>query len=94
MSGLGAMEGRANGHIPTNQCKCGSRSGKACGQEGSAGELRSQGVKPTQVKPAEIGAMAQAYLSQHPELWRTALERAQHMAQEDELRKRKPRRSV
>jgi len=57
-------------------------------------ELRSQGVKPTQVKPAEIGAMAQAYLSQHPELWRTALERAQHMAQEDELRKRKPRRSV
>ena len=51
-------------------------------------ELRSQGVRPTQVKPAEISAKAQAYLANHPELYRAALERAQHMAQKDELRRR------
>jgi len=57
-------------------------------------ELRAQGVRPTQVKPAEISALAHTYLANHPELWRAALERAQHMAQKDELRRRKPHRSV
>ena len=40
-------------------------------------ELRSQGVRVSLVKPAEISAKAQAYLQSHPELYREALERAQ-----------------
>ena len=56
-------------------------------------ELRAQGVRPTQVKPAEISARANEYLSQHPELWRAALERAQRLAQKDELRKAQRRKS-
>jgi NAD(P)-dependent dehydrogenase (short-subunit alcohol dehydrogenase family) len=54
-------------------------------------ELRAQGVRVTLVKPAEISAKAQVYLSQHPELYREALERAQRMAKEDELRKARRR---
>jgi len=59
-------------------------------------ELRAQGVRPTLVKPAEISAMAHNYLANHPELYRAALERAQRLAREDELRKaqRRKRRSV
>jgi len=45
-------------------------------------ELRAQGVRPTQVRPTEISAKAQAYLANHPELWRVALERAQHLGPE------------
>ena len=56
-------------------------------------ELRAQGVRPTLVKPAEISARANEYLGQHPELWRVALERAQRMAEKDELRKAQRRKS-
>jgi hypothetical protein len=42
-------------------------------------ELRSQGVRVTLVKPAEISAKAQSYLADHPELYREALERAQRL---------------
>ena len=42
-------------------------------------QLRSQGVRVSLVKPAEIGVRANEYLSQHPELYREALERAQRM---------------
>ena len=42
-------------------------------------QLRADGVRPTLVKPAEISARANEYLSQHPELWRDALERAQRL---------------
>ena len=38
-------------------------------------ELRSQGVRVSLVKPAEISVRANEYLSQHPELYREALER-------------------
>ena len=42
-------------------------------------ELRSQGVRVSLVKPAEISAKAHSYLSQHPELFKEALERAQRL---------------
>ena len=42
-------------------------------------ELRAQGVRVSLVKPAEISARANEYLSPHPELYRAALERAQHL---------------
>ena len=44
-------------------------------------QLRSEGVRVTLVKPAEISAKAQSYLSQHPELYREALERARRLSQ-------------
>ena len=54
-------------------------------------QLRADGVRVSLVKPAEISANAQVYLEQHPELYREALERAQRMAKEDELRKARRR---
>ena len=42
-------------------------------------ELRSQGVRVSLVKPAEISAKAQVYLADHPELYQEALERALRM---------------
>jgi len=39
-------------------------------------ELRSEGVRVTLVKPSEIGAKAQVYLADHPELYQEALERS------------------
>jgi short-subunit dehydrogenase len=42
-------------------------------------ELRSQGVRVTLVKPADIAAQAKVYLEQHPELFQQALERAKQM---------------
>jgi hypothetical protein len=54
-------------------------------------QLRAEGVRVSLVKPAEISARAQVYLEQHPELYREALERAQPMAEEDELRKARRR---
>ena len=42
-------------------------------------ELRSEGVRVSLVKPAEISAKAQSYLADHPELYREALERAQRL---------------
>ena len=42
-------------------------------------ELRSQGVRVSLVKPAEISVRAQVYLQSHPELYREALERAQRL---------------
>jgi hypothetical protein len=44
-------------------------------------QLRSEAVRPTLVKPAEVSAKAQAYLANHPELYREALERAQRLSQ-------------
>ena len=42
-------------------------------------QLRSQGVRVSLVKPADISVKAQAYLQSHPELYREALERAQRL---------------
>ena len=42
-------------------------------------QLRSQGVRVSLVKPAEISAKVRAYLQAHPELYQQALERAQRM---------------
>jgi hypothetical protein len=50
-------------------------------------ELRSQGKKAYLVKPAEISARAQSYLSQHPELYREALERAERLERKSRLRR-------
>src|SRR5215469_6332927 len=51
-------------------------------------ELRAQGVRVSLVKPAEVSARAQVYLSQHPELWREAVERAQRLGMFEKRRKR------
>jgi hypothetical protein len=51
-------------------------------------ELRSQGVRVSLVKPAEISVRANEYLSQHPELYREALERAQRMGLFEKPRRR------
>ena len=51
-------------------------------------ELRAQGVRVSLVKPAEISAKAQVYLSQHPELYREALERAQRLKLYEKPRRR------
>ena len=42
-------------------------------------QLRAQGVRLSHVRYAEIVSRANAYLSDHPELYREALERAQHL---------------
>ena len=42
-------------------------------------QLRAQGVRVSLIGPADISARAHEYLSQHPELYRQALERAQLM---------------
>jgi hypothetical protein len=42
-------------------------------------ELRSQGVRVSLVRPAEISVRANDYLRQHPELYQEALVRAQLM---------------
>jgi hypothetical protein len=57
-------------------------------------ELRSQGVRVSLVKPAEISAKAQVYLQSHPELYREALERAQRMGMYEKRRRRRASRSV
>ena len=51
-------------------------------------QLRSEGVRVTLVKPAEISAKAQSYLSQHPELYREALERAQRLSMFEKPKRR------
>ena len=52
-------------------------------------KLRSQGVRVSLVKPAEISAKAQVYLSQHPELYREALERAQRLGMYEKPKRRR-----
>ena len=42
-------------------------------------ELSAQGVRVSHVRYAEIVSRANAYLSDHPELYQEALERAQHL---------------
>jgi hypothetical protein len=54
-------------------------------------ELRSQGVRVSLVKPAEISVKAQAYLADHPELYQQALERAQRMGMYEKPRRRRSR---
>ena len=51
-------------------------------------QLRSQGVRVSLVKPAEISAKAQVYLQSHPELYREAFERAQRMGMYQKPRRR------
>jgi len=51
-------------------------------------ELRSQGVRVSLVKPAEISAKAQVYLQSHPELFKEALERAQRLKLYEKPRRR------
>ena len=51
-------------------------------------ELRSQGVRVSLVKPSDISARAQVYLSQHPELYREALERAQRLGMFEKPKRR------
>jgi hypothetical protein len=53
-------------------------------------QLRSEGVRVTLVKPAEISAKAQVYLADHPELYQQALERAQRMGLFEKRRRRNP----
>src|SRR5262249_54511622 len=50
-------------------------------------EMRRRGVRVSLVKPAEISA-TQVYLSQHPELYREALERAQRLGLFEKRRRR------
>ena len=57
-------------------------------------QLRSQGVRVSLVKPADISAKAQVYLSQHPELYRAALERAQRLGMYEKPRRWRASRSV
>jgi hypothetical protein len=52
-------------------------------------ELRSQGVRVSLVKPAEISARAQVYLQAHPELFKEALERAQRLGMYEKPRRRR-----
>jgi hypothetical protein len=52
-------------------------------------QLRSQGVRVSLVKPAEISAKAQVYLADHPELYREALERAQRLGMYEKPRRRR-----
>jgi hypothetical protein len=51
-------------------------------------QLRSQGVRVSLVKPAEISARAQVYLQSHPELYREAFERAQLMGMYEKPKRR------
>jgi hypothetical protein len=51
-------------------------------------QLRADGIRPWLVKPAEVSARAQSYLSQHPELYREALERAQRLSMFDKPKRR------
>ena len=57
-------------------------------------QLRSQGVRVSLVKPAEISAKAQVYLQSHPELYRAAVERAQRLGMYEKPRRRRASRSV
>ena len=52
-------------------------------------ELRSQGVRVSLVKPAELSVKAQVYLTDHPELYRAALERAQRLGLYEKPRRRR-----
>jgi hypothetical protein len=52
-------------------------------------ELRSQGVRVSLVKPAEISARAQVYLANHAELYREALERAQRLGLYEKPKRRR-----
>jgi hypothetical protein len=52
-------------------------------------ELRSQGVRVSLVKPAEISAKAQVYLQAHPELYREALLRAQRLGMFEKPKRRR-----
>jgi hypothetical protein len=54
-------------------------------------ELRSQGVRVSLVKPAEISVRANEYLRQHPELYREALVRAQLMGCFEKPKRRRRR---
>jgi hypothetical protein len=54
-------------------------------------KLRDQGVRVSLVPMRQIREQADLYLSQHPELFDFARERAQRMAEEDELRKARRR---
>ena len=51
-------------------------------------QLRSQGERVSLVKPAEISVKAQAYLADHPELYRAALERAQRLGLYEKRRRK------
>ena len=51
-------------------------------------QLRADGVRVSLVKPAEISARAIEYLSQLPELYREALERAQRLGLFEKRRRR------
>jgi hypothetical protein len=55
-------------------------------------QLRSQGVRVSLVKPAEISERTREYLCQHPELYQEALVRAQLMGCFEKPKRR--RRSV
>ena len=51
-------------------------------------QLRSEGVRVSLVKPAEVSARAHEYLSQHPELYREALARAQRLGMYEKPKRR------
>ena len=51
-------------------------------------QLRAAGVRVSLVMPAEVSVRANEYLSQHPELYREALERAQRLKLYEKPRRR------
>jgi hypothetical protein len=54
-------------------------------------QLRAEGVRVTLVKPREINEKATAYLAQHPEVWRLAIQRAHKLDYEEGQRKERQR---
>jgi protein involved in temperature-dependent protein secretion len=50
-------------------------------------QLRDQGVRVSLVKPSEVQERATAYLAQHPEVWRLALDRAHQLDEIEGQRK-------
>jgi len=50
-------------------------------------QLRSQGVRVSLVKPAEVSVRAHEYLAKHPELYREALLRAQRLGMYEKPRR-------
>ena len=57
-------------------------------------QLRAEGARISLLRPAELSVRANKYLSQHPELYRAALERAQQMRLYDKRRRKWLRGSV
>jgi hypothetical protein len=76
MSAWGKCEGKDMKPIGTSAVQV---LAKVAAKRAVREHLREQGIRVSLVKPAEIVALAQAYLANHPELYRDALHRALQM---------------